>query len=114
MADTHTRFSGAAGGVSLYLLRWSQTAAVLVLVLLTGAIVHGQTLTFRNPRDLLVGEPAAFIELLQAARPAPVPTEDIVTALRALPPHGEVAKLGAAAQQKVDAVRQLLTATRRD
>jgi hypothetical protein len=28
-------------------------------------IAHGQTLAFRNPRDLLVGEPAAFIELLE-------------------------------------------------
>jgi predicted Zn-dependent protease len=114
MADTHTRCSGAAGGDSLYLARWSRTAAVVVLLLLTGAIVHGQTLTFRNPRDLLVGEPAAFVELLQAARPAPVSTEDMVTALKALPPQGEVTKLGAAAQQKVDAVHQLLTATQRD
>jgi len=119
MADTHSRFSGSADGVSLYLLRWSRTAVVVVVLLLltgllTGAIVHGQTLTIQNPRDLLIGEPAAFVELLQAARPAPVSPEDRVTALRALPEQGEVPKLGAAAQQKVDAVRQLLTATRRD
>ena len=75
---------------------------------------HGQMLTFRNPRDLLVAEPAAFMELLEAARPAPVSMEDMGAILRALPPEGEVTKLGAPAQQKVDAVRQLLKATQRD
>ena len=75
---------------------------------------HGQTLAFRMPRDLLVDEPAAFIELLEAARPARVSMEDMGAILRALPPQGEVTKLGAPAQRKVDAVRQLLTATRRD
>ena len=114
MAHTPSRFSGAAGGVSLYPVRWPRTAAVVVLVLLTGASVDGQSVTFRNPRDLLVGEPAAFIRLLQAARPGPASTEDMARALRALPPQGEITKLGAAAQQKLDAVRQLLTATQRD
>ena len=71
-------------------------------------------LAFRNPRDLLADEPAAFMELLEAARPAPVSMEDMGAILRALPPEGEVTKLGAPAQQKVDAVRQLLKSTRRD
>ena len=115
MAYTQPRTPEDRGGVSLYLLLWLRSAAVIVLVLLSsGVIAHGQTLAFRNPRDLLVDEPAAFIELLEAARPAPVSTEDMGAILRALPPEGEVTKLGAPAQQKVDAVRQLLTATRRD
>ena len=115
MAYTQPRTPEDRGGVSLYLLRWLRSAAVIVLVLLSsGVIAHGQTLAFRNPRDLLVDEPAAFIALLEAARPAPVSTEDMGAILRALPPEGEVTKLGAPAQQKVDAVRQLLTATRRD
>jgi hypothetical protein len=114
MAYTHTRTPEDRGGISLYLLRWSRSAAVVVLVLLSsGVIAHGQTLTVRNPRDLLVGHPAAFMELLEAARPAPVSREDLRAILRALPPEGEVTKLGAAAQQKVDAVRQLLKSTRR-
>jgi Zn-dependent protease with chaperone function len=115
MAYTEPRTLNDRRGVSLYLLRWFRSTALVVLVLLsTGAIADDQTLTFRNPRDLLVDPPAAFIELLEAARPAPVSIEDMGAILRALPPEGEVTKLGASAQQKVDAVRQLLTATRRD
>ena len=88
---------------------------VVLLVLLSSAIdASGKELTFRNPRDLLAGEPAAFMGLLEAARPAPVSMEDMGAILRALPPEGEVTDLGAPAQQKVDAVRQLLKATQRD
>jgi hypothetical protein len=105
----------ANGGVSLYLRPWSRSAAAVVLVLLSSAInVSGKELRFLNPRDLLAVELAAFMELLEAARPAPVSMEDMGEILRALPPEGEVANLGAAAQQKVDAVRQLLKSTRRD
>jgi len=116
MAYAHTRTPENRGGISLYLLRGFRSAAVvvLVLVLLSTIIAHGQTLTFQNPRDLLIGDPAAIVDLLEAARPAPVSTEDIGAILRALPPTGEVTKLGAAAQRKVNAVRQLLTATRRE
>ena len=90
-------------------------AAVVLLVLLSSAIdASGKELTFRNPRDLLAGEPAAFMELLEAARPAPVSMEEMGAILRALPPEGEVTRLGAPAQQKVDAVRQLLKSTQRD
>ena len=85
------------------------------LVLLSSAIdASGKELTVRNPRDLLASEPAALMELLEAARPAPVSMEDMGAILRALPPEGEVTKLGASAQQKVDAVRQLLNSTQRD
>ena len=114
MAYTHTGTPDDRAGISLYLPRWSLSAAVVVLVLFSsGIIAHGQTLTVRNPRDLLVGDPAAFMELLEAARPAPVSREDLDAILRALPPEGEVTKLGALAHQKVDAVRQLLKSTRR-
>lgn len=115
MAYPHTRTPVANGGVSLYLRPWWRSAAVVLLVLLSSAIdASGQELTFRNPRDLLAGEPAAFMELLEAARPAPVSMEEMGAILRALPPEGEVTKLGAPAQQKVDAVRQLLNSTQRD
>jgi len=114
MAYPHTRTPEDRGGVSLNGLRGSRPAAVVVLVLLsTSLTAHGQTLTVRNPRDLLVGDPAAFMELLEAARPAPVSRKDLGAILRALPPEGEVTRLGAPAQQKVDAARQMLESTRR-
>ena len=115
MARTHPRVPGDHGGISLYLLSWTESAALVVLALLsTGVAADGQTLSFRNPRDLLVAGPVAFIELLEAARPAPLSKADMGAILSALPPEGKVKTLGAAAQKKVDAVRQLLTATRRD
>src|SRR5262245_6254212 len=115
MAYTHARTPVANGGVSLYLRPWSRSAAVVVLVLLSSAIdVSGKELTFRSPRDLLAGEPAAFMELLEAARPAPISTEDMGAILRSLPPEGEVTKLGGLAQQNVDALGQLLKSTQRD
>ena len=115
MAYPLARTPVANGGVSLYLRPWSRFAAVVLLVPLSSAIeASGREFTFRNPRDLLAGEPAAFMELLEAARPAPVSTEDMGAILRALPPEGEVTRLGAPAQQKVDAVRQLLESTQRD
>ena len=115
MAYTHARTPAAKGGASLHLRPWSRSAAVVLLALLSSAIdASGKELTFRNPRDLLAGEPAAFMELLEAARPAPVSMEDMGAMLRALPPEGEVTKLGAPAQQKVDAVRRLLESTQRD
>src|SRR5215203_2222108 len=114
MAYTHPRTPGHLGGISLYLGPGSRAAAVVLALLSAGVAVHGQTLSSRHPRDLLVGEPAAFIELLEAARPAPLSREDMGAVLGALPAEGEVTKLGAVAQEKVDAVRRLLTATRRD
>lgn len=113
MAYTHTRTPEERGGPSPYLLRWSRSAAVVLVLFSTGTIAQGQTLTVRNPRDLLVAAPAAFMELLEASRSVPVSMEDMGAILRALPPEGEVTKLKAPAQQKVDAVRQLLTTTRR-
>src|SRR6478672_10747469 len=115
MAYTHARTPVANGGVSLYLRPWSRSDVVVLFVLLSSAIdASGKELTFRNPRDLLAGEPAAFMDLLKAARPAPVSMGDMGAILRALPPEGEVTKLGAQAQQKVDAVRELLRSTERD
>jgi Zn-dependent protease with chaperone function len=114
MADTHARKPEDRGGFSLYLARRYQAVALVLLVLLaTSVAAHGQTLTVRDPRDLLAGDPAGFIERLEAARPAPVSMEDMGAILRALPPEGEVTKLGAPAQRKVDAVRQLLKSTGR-
>jgi hypothetical protein len=115
MAKTHARTPEDRGGFSLYLARRYQAAALVLLVLLsTGVAAHGQALTVRNPRDLLVGDPAGFVELLEAARPTPVSMEDMGAILRALPPEGEVTRLGAPAQRKVDAVRQLLKSTGRE
>jgi len=100
--------------ISLYPRRWSGTAAVLLALLLDGEGVQSQSLSFRTPEDLLAGGPAALVGLLESSRPAPLSTEDLRATLRALPAQGEVTDLGAAADAKVDAVRQLLTATRRE
>ena len=115
MAYTQPRTPEDHAGVSLYLLRWFRSAAVVVLIpLSSGVIAHGQTPAFRNPRDLLADRPAAFIELLEAVRPAPISRQDMGAILRALPREGEVTKLAIPAHQKLDAVRQLLAATRRE
>ena len=113
MAYTPARTPVANGRVNLHPRPWSRS--VVLLVLLSSAVnASGKELIFRNPRDLLAGDLAAFIAMLEAAKPAPVSMEDMGATLRALPPDGEVTQLGAPAQQKVDAVRQLLKSTRRD
>ena len=86
----------------------------MLALLSAGAAVHGQTPSVPGPRDLLLVDPAALAELLEAARPAPLSREDMEAVLRSLPAEGEVARLGAVAQGKVDEVRRLLAATRRD
>ena len=115
MAYTQRRTPEDRGGLSLYPPRSFRSAAINVFVLVSGGVIaHGQTLAFQNPRYLLVGEPAALIELLDAARLAPVSRTGIGAILQALPAEGEVTTLATDAQQKVDAVRQLFAATRRD
>jgi len=112
MTNTHARIDDA--WASLHLLRCAGSATILLGLLSTGVAAYGQTLTFWNPRDLLSREPAAFFQLLDMARLAPVSAEQIEAILRTLPPEGEITRLEPLAQQKVDAVRQLLAATRRD
>jgi Zn-dependent protease with chaperone function len=112
MANTHAR-TADYGGASLYLLRWLRSACVVLFgALATAEAGHAQTLTV-HPRDLLDGEPDAFAALLEVSRPAPVSAEDMGKILKALPSQGEVTDLGFLAQQKVNAVRELLAATRR-
>ena len=89
-------------------------AAGLLTVLSIDVSAAAQTLTFRNSRDLLAGEPAALAAQLDAARPAPLSRKDVDAILGTLPPEGEITAPGPQAQRKVDAVRQLLTATGRD
>ena len=115
MAYTHAPTPADRGGVGLYPRRWSRAAAVVLLVLLPSDVdASGQELAVLKPRDLLVAGPKAFIELLEATRPSPVSVEEMGMILRTLPPQGEVTALGDPARQKVQSVRQLLTATRRD
>jgi hypothetical protein len=114
MSHRHPRTPGN-GGVSLYRHLPCRSVAVVALAFLSIAVAaRGQTLASQNPRDLLLGGPGAFIDLLEAARPAPLSKEDIEAIVRALPPEGAVTTLAAPAQDKVDAVRHLLTATRRN
>lgn len=115
MANSRARTAEDRGGVSLYLRRSYCSAALAVLAHISASgDAVAQQLTLGNPRDLLVGEPAAVVEALEAARPAPVPPEAMAAILKTLPAEGEVTKLTALEQRKVDAVRQLLRTTRRD
>jgi hypothetical protein len=103
------------GAPNLHWLRCVRSAAVVLLgCLVTDPAAYAQTLTLRHPRDLLASAPEAFAAWLETARPAPVTREDMRNILRELPPKGEVTELEYQAQAKVNAVRQLLTATRRD
>jgi hypothetical protein len=113
MANTHA-CTPDGGGASLHLLRGSRCAALVVLAALaTTDAAYTQTFTL-HPRDLLGGEPEAFVAALEAVRPAPLSAEDIGLILRMLPPTGEVTDLRSQAQRKVGLVWQLLAATRRD
>ena len=90
------------------------TAVVLLGCVASGAAAHGQTPTFPNPRDLLNAPPAAFVELMQAARPRPMSVEDLGRIVRSLPATGEVTSLDPRALSHLAAVRQILRATNRD
>jgi len=90
------------------------TAVVLLGCVASGAVALGQTPTFPNPRDLLNDPPAAFVELMQAARPRPMSAEDMGRIVRSLPATGEVTRLDPRALSHLAAVRLILQATKRD
>lgn len=89
-------------------------AAIVALSLTTAVAANSQDLPLRHPRELLAAEPEAFVALLEAARPPAVSAEDMSKILRALPPTGEVRELESSPRGKLEAVRELLTAARRD
>ena len=83
-------------------------------VLATVAWAQGQSLPVSDPYDILATDPAAFIQLLDDARPSPVTPETKEMVLKSLPPEGEITVLNASARDKLAALYPVLRATRRD
>ena len=114
MRHKHARNS-RKGSVSLRPFGVSRRIGLTLLGLLaTGAWAHGQSLPVSDPYDILATDPAAFIQLLDDARPSPVTPETKEKVLRSLPPEGEITVLNAAARGKLAALYPVLRATRRD
>ena len=91
-----------------------RTAAVAATWLVTGAWAHGQSLPVSDPYRILGTDPAAFVRLLEDARPSPVTQEAKEMVLRSLPREGEIRVLNASARGKLAALYPVLHATRRD
>jgi hypothetical protein len=87
---------------------------VLFGLLTTGAWAHGRNLPISDPRDILASDPAAFVQLLNDARPSPVTPQAKERVLKSLPPGGEITDLNASARSKLTALHPVLRATRRD
>src|SRR5262249_3347723 len=71
---------------------------------------HGQSLGVSSASDLLVTDPCAFADLLEASRPAPVSALDKARILAALPEEGEIVNLAAPLRQKVATLSRVLSA----
>jgi hypothetical protein len=67
-----------------------------------------------SSQSLLAADPGAIAQLLMTARPAPVPDEEKLRALRVLPLEGEITQFSASVRQKLAAVTELLRATGRE
>ncbi len=122
MRHTYIRWPQAAEAPSARLVSRPGAARVprihcsvlcLIGLVLGAAGAHGQTLTRVNPHDLLTANPAAFAQLLERARPAPVSAEDKARILSSLPRDGEVSHLNVSAREKLSSLSDLLRATQR-
>ena len=67
-----------------------------------------------SPRDILAGDPSAFVRLLARTRPLAISAERKALVLRSLPSEGEVERLDASATAKLSALGPLLQATERE
>ena len=76
--------------------------------------VNGQSLRVSNHGDLLTGEPGAFTQALEAARPVPVSAEAKAQILGSLPDDGEVTHLSPRAREKLATLNRVLRAARRE
>jgi predicted Zn-dependent protease len=115
MAHTHLRSAWAGTAISLRLFRGPESVLRTLLGLaLTAASAHGQTLAPANPHDLLTGDPAAFAQLLEEARPKPLSAADKARILARLPAEGEITDLSGWALQKLTRLGQLLEASERN
>jgi hypothetical protein len=106
----------------------SRPTAGIVLTITWGCRVGicfaGLALTATNPTaqqrsiasapDLLRTYPAELVRLLEAARPAPVPTIERASILSGLPENGEVHDLDSRSQRKLAALLPVLEAAQRE
>ena len=83
-------------------------------VLATGAWAHGQSLPVSDSSDILATDPAAFIQLLNDARPSPVTPETRQIVLKSLPLKLKARALNARDRAKLAAVDPVLRAVQRD
>ena len=81
---------------------------------LTATKPTAQELSIASASDLLRTDPAELVRLLEAARPAPVPTIERASILSRLPENGEVHDLDSRSQRKLAALLPVLEASQRE
>ena len=81
---------------------------------LTATKPTAQELSIASASDLLRTDPAELVRLLEAARPAPVPTIERATIVSRLPEKGEVHDLDSRSQRKLAALLPVLEASQRE
>jgi Peptidase family M48 len=81
---------------------------------LTATNPTAQQLSIASAPDLLRTDPAELVRLLEAARPAPVPTIERASILSGLPENGEVHDLDSRSQRKLAALLPVLEAAQRE
>ena len=67
-----------------------------------------------SPRNIIAGDPSAFVRMLAITRPPAISPERKALVMRSLPSNGEVEHLDGSAIAKLSALRPLLDATERE
>ena len=110
---SHTQPSSSDLSLCLFRVR-GHVAAGLLGILLGAVHAHGQSLTISDPNELLATDPAAFVRLLEVARPPAISRQAKAIVLGSLPQEGEVTVLGVSAREKLAGLSDLLRAAQRD
>jgi hypothetical protein len=80
-------------------------------VVISPTVDYAQKPAPTRPHDLVAMDPGAFLEWLEAGRPAPVSPEDKARILSSLPSRGEVTDLNVVALTKLAGLSRVLPAT---
>ena len=109
-------FPSTCAETSASVRRFHRLAAAVVAAL--GIVLppdaRAQSLGISSPRDIIAGDPSAFVRLLATTRPPAISAERKALVMRSLPLEGEVERLDAPATAKLSALRPLLQATERE
>ena len=89
-------------------------AVVAALAIVPPPDARAQSPGISSPRDIIAGDPSAFVRLLATTRPPAISAERKALVMRSLPSEGEVERLDASATAKLSALRPLLQATERE